>query len=173
MALQSVISRNCPPASPSVLSIGRVVADGATNVLPPRARLEGTFRALDEEWRFRAHELIRRVAEQTAAAFGARAEVEVKVGYPHLRNDPEATAYVRERAVEFVGEDRVVDLDVWLAGEDFAYYLQQLPGSFYRIGTGDEAKSTTYGLHDPRFRLDEDALRLSTGFMAYTALRYG
>ncbi|BBM68724.1 M20 metallopeptidase family protein [Rhodothermus marinus] len=172
VALQSVVSRNAPPDVPTVLSIGRVLAEGATNVLPPTVRMEGTFRAMDEDWRFRAHALIRRVVEQTARAFGAEADVEIVVGYPALYNHEEPTELVREAAREYVGPDRVVELEPWFASEDFAYFLQQRPGCFYRIGTGNPEKGIVHGLHTPRFTIDEEALRIAPGFMAYLTWRY-
>lgn len=173
VALQSIISRNCPPDVPSILSIGRVIADGATNVIPEQVRLEGTFRAMDETWRFRAHDLIRRTIEHTAEAFGATAEVTIEVGYPALYNYPDQTETVRAAALEYVGEDNVVDLDLWFASEDFAWYLREIPGSFYRIGTGNEHAGIVHGLHTPRFTIDEEALRIAPGFMAYLAWKYG
>ena len=172
VALQSVISRHCPPDVPSVLSIGRIVADGATNVLPERARLEGTFRAMDEAWRFRAHELMRRIIEHTASAFGAEADIDVQVGYPALYNHAAETDFVRSAAGEYVGTDRVVELERWYASEDFAWYLKELPGTFYRIGTGNRERGIVHGLHTSRFTIDEDALRVAPGFMAYLAARY-
>ena len=172
VALQSVISRHCPPDVPSVLTIGRVVADGATNVIPERARLEGTFRAMDETWRFRAHDLMRRIVEHTASAFGAEADLDVQVGYPALYNHAEETDFVRSAAGEYVGTDRVVELDRWYASEDFAWYLKELPGTFYRIGTGNEERGIVHGLHTSRFTIDEEALRVAPGFMAYVAARY-
>ena len=172
VALQSVISRHCPPDVPSVLSIGRLIADGATNVIPERARLEGTFRSMNEEWRFRAPDLIRMVAVNTAAAFGATAEVDIVVGYPELYNDPEKTDFVRSAASSYVGEENVVDLDRWYASEDFAWYLRDVPGTFYRIGTRNEEKGIVHGLHTPRFNIDEDALRVAPGFMAFLVWKY-
>ncbi|MEX0821909.1 MAG: M20 family metallopeptidase [Rhodothermales bacterium] len=172
VALQSVISRHCPPDVPSVLTIGRFVADGATNVIPEKARLEGTFRSMNEDWRFRAHDHIRRVAEHTARALGADVDVEIVVGYPALYNHPEPTSFIRSAAVEYVGEDRVVDLDLWYASEDFAWYLRELPGTFYRIGTRNEEKGIVHGLHTPRFTIDEEALRTAPGFMAYAVWKY-
>jgi hippurate hydrolase len=168
VALQSIISRHCPPDVPSVLTVGRLVADGATNVIPATARLEGTFRAMDEDWRFQAHDLIRRVAERTAQAHGATADVEVRVGYPGLYNHETPTALVREAATEYVGAERTIDVDPWFAGEDFAYFLQERPGTFYQLGAG-----TDHGLHTSQFAVDEEALRTGMGFMAYLAWRYG
>ena len=172
-ALQSVISRNCPPGIPSILSFGKVTANGATNVVPPEVQIEGTFRAMNEDWRFRAHDLIRRVAEQTAAAFGATCEVRVAVGYPALTNDAALAAEVRAAAVDYVGEQHVIDLPQWYASEDFAYYTQRMPGAFYILGVGNEAEGITHGLHTPRFTIDEEALRVGPGFMAYLAWRHG
>ena len=168
VALQSVMSRHCPPGVPSVLTIGRLIADGATNVIPPSAHMEGTFRAMDEEWRFRAHDLIRRVATRTAEAHGATADVEVKVGYPAVYNDEETTGLVKEAALDYVGPEQTVDADRWYAGEDFAYFLQERPGTFYQLGAG-----TDHGLHTSQFAVDEEALRTGAGFMAYLAWRYG
>ncbi len=173
VALQSVISRHCPPDVPSVLTIGTLMAEGATNVIPARARMEGTFRAMDEDWRRRGHELIRRVAQRTAEAHGATAEVDIKVGYPALYNHEEPTALVRDAAVEYVGASNTVDLGPWFAGEDFAYFLHERPGTFYTLGVGNEALGITHSLHTSRFTIDEEALRVGTGFLAYLAWRYG
>jgi amidohydrolase len=172
VALQAIISRHAPPDVPSVLSIGRVLAEGATNVLPGTVRLEGTFRAMDEDWRFRAHALIRRIVKHTAQAHGAEADIEIVVGYPALYNHDGPTALVREAACAYVGPDRVVELEPWFASEDFAYFLRERPGCFYRIGTGNPEKGITNGLHTPRFTIDEEALRIAPGFMAYLTWRY-
>ncbi|WP_028567098.1 M20 metallopeptidase family protein [Salisaeta longa] len=172
-ALQSIASRHSPPGTPTILSVGKLMAEGATNVIPEHARLEGTFRTMDEDWRFRAHDLIRRVVTHTAEAHGATADVEVRVGYPSLHNDPETSALVKQAAEDYVGAGQTVDLDRWYAGEDFAYFLQERPGTFYRLGTGNEEAQSTHGLHTPQFTVDEEALRVGAGFMAYLAWRYG
>lgn len=169
VALQSIVSRHAPPGVPSILTIGRLVADGATNVIPETARLEGTFRAMDEAWRHDAHKLIRRVIDHTAQAHGARAEMNLKVGYPALVNDPDAAHAVRDAALDYAGSDRTIDLDPWYAGEDFAYFLQQRPGAFFTLGVGNEARGITHGLHTAKFDIDEEALRTGAGFMAYLA----
>ena len=169
VALQSVVARNCPPGVPSILSFGRVEALGATNVVPDVVRLEGTFRSMDEAWRTRAHGLIRQIAGQTAAAFGATCDVEILVGYPALVNDPGAAAFARDVAIETVGTERVVDLPMWYASEDFAYYAREVPASFSVIGVGP----SEHGLHTPRFVVDEAALRLGPVFLAALARRHG
>ena len=170
-ALQAVIARNRPPGVPSILSFGRVQADGATNVVPDEVTLEGTFRSMDEDWRERAHDLVRRTCEHTARAFGATCEVDVVRGYPVLRNDAEVAALVRETAVAYAGEDRVVDLPMWYASEDFAYYTQEVPGCFSVLGVGNEAEGITHGLHTPRMTVDESALGTGSGFLAALAAR--
>jgi hippurate hydrolase len=124
---------------------------------------------MDEDWRAEAHDRIRRVIARTAEAFGAEADVEVRVGYPAVHNDPEAGALVREAAVAYVGSDRTVDLDRWYAGEDFAYFARARPAVFYALGVGNASAGITHGLHTSRFTIDEDALRTSPGFMAYAA----
>lgn len=171
VGLQSIISRNRKPDMPSVLSIGKFIANGATNVLPEKVHLEGTFRSFDEEWRAEAHHLIERFVHQTAAAYGARAEVDVRKGYPFVYNDPELTEKARARAVDFLGEANVVDLDLRMTGEDFAYFSQAMPGSFYRLGTRNESEGITSALHTSTFNVDERCLEIGAGFMAYLAIK--
>ena len=127
---------------------------------------------MDESFRFKAHELIERTVKQTASALGGRADIEIKVGYPALFNHDMPTDFVREAATTYVGQKNVVELDKWFASEDFAYYLKELPGSFYRIGVYSDKMNTQRALHTPHFDVDEDALKLSTGFMAYLAMTY-
>src|SRR5690606_26113159 len=127
------------------------IADGATNVIPPVVRLEGTLRAMNEAWRREAHALIRRVVEGTAEANGAHAEVDIHVGYPALVNDLVASALVDRAAREYVGDEEVVALDPWYAAEDFAYYLERVPGAFYMLGVRNEAEGITSAVHTPRF----------------------
>lgn len=173
IALQSVISRHRPPDAPSVLSIGKFIGDGATNVIPTTVNMEGTFRAMEEKWRFEAHELIRRTVEHTAAAHGARVDLNILVGYPALFNHDAPTDFLRQSAYAYVGEENTVELDMWFASEDFSFYLNEVPGSFYRVGIHSDELGQIRGLHTPTFNVDEEVLRTSTGFMAYLALEYG
>lgn len=170
VALQQVISRRNDPRRPSVLSVGRVIADGATNVIPDSVYLEGTFRAFDEQWRTEAHGHIRQIVEGVASAMGCTAQLEIRRGYPVLHNDEALTERLKQDITAYVGPERVVDLDLWPAAEDFAFYTQQVPGCFYRIGTRNEARGIVHGLHTPRFDIDEAALRTSTGLMAWLAV---
>lgn len=169
-SLQQVISRS-DPRKPGVLSIGKVIANGATNIIPDEVYLEGTFRAMDEGWRRQALEQIRRIIEGTASALGARVDLDLKIGYPVLFNEENLTSRIRGYISEYVGEENVIDLDIWMAAEDFSYYTQEIPGSFYRLGTRNEQRGIVHGLHTSRFDIDEEALSLSTGLMAWLALQ--
>ncbi|MBI1307777.1 MAG: amidohydrolase [Bacteroidetes bacterium] len=169
-SLQTIVSRMAKPSIPSVLSIGKVIADGATNVIPDTVVMEGTFRTFNEEWREEAHWKIETMVKLIAEANGAKVEVEIRKGYPYLENNPEVTDRTRQAAVEYIGEENVVDLEIWPAGEDFAFYSQQVPSTFYRLGTRNESRGITSMLHTPTFDVDEEALRLGSGFMAYAAI---
>lgn len=169
-ALQQVVSRSADPKIPSVLSFGTVKAEGATNVLPNSIYLEGTFRTMDEDWRARAHQKIRELVEGICASFGARADLEIRKGYPFLYNDPDLTRKMRTAAETYMGKENVVDLDIWMAAEDFSYYTQAMPGCFYRLGTRNEARGIVSGVHTPTFDIDESALETGCGLLAWLAL---
>jgi len=171
VALQQVVSRMGSPKIPSVLSFGNIeTPGGATNIIPNEVHVAGTFRTLNEDWRAEAKKHIQRVAEHTAAAFGCTVDVEIRHGYPYLSNDPSLTQHLQEAARAYMGEENVVDLDLWMAAEDFAFYSHEVPACFYRLGTGNEAKGITSGVHTPTFDIDEEALRHSTGLMAWLAV---
>jgi amidohydrolase len=171
LALQQVISRNANPRQPTVLSFGRFIADGITNIIPDEVNLAGTFRALDEQWREQGLQKIKTIAQQVAIAMGGRCEVEVSRGYPCLINNPELTQRIKASAQAYVGAKNVVDIDLTLGSEDFAYYSQVIPASFYRLGTRNESKGITSYVHTPTFDIDEDALKIGPGLMAWMALQ--
>lgn len=171
VALQQVISRNANPRQATVLSFGKIIADGATNIVPNEVTIAGTFRALDESWRAEALQKITTMAAGIAESMGGKCEVNISRGYPYLENNPELTRRIRAAAEEYVGKDKVVDLDITLGSEDFAFYSHQVPASFYRLGTRNEAKGITSYVHTPTFDIDEDALSLGPGLMAWMALR--
>lgn len=170
VALQQIISRNSSPKIPSVLSFGRVEALGATNVIPNEVKVQGTFRTYDEEWRADAHKRMVKMAEGIAESMGATCEFNVMKGYPHLKNHPEYTANTMEAAKAYLGEENVVDLDLWLAGEDFAYYSQEIDACFYRLGTRNESKGITSGVHTPTFDIDESSLKIGMGLFAWLTI---
>ena len=172
IALQQVVSRWANPSMPSVLSFGKVVANGATNIIPSEVKLVGTFRTFDERWRKEAHSRMIALAEGLVKGMGGEVDFRIDVGYPVLKNDESLTTRARELAVEYLGSENVVDLDVRMTAEDFAYYGHEMPGCFYRLGTAspnDESKS--YSVHHPRFDIDEEALKTGMGLMAWLAVQ--
>ena len=171
IALQQIVSRNADPRIPTVLSFGKVTANGATNIIPNEVKLEGTLRTLDEDWRLEAKRLMKKMAEGIAESMGGSCEFRIEKGYPFLINEPVLTAQARAGAEDYLGKDNVVDLDIWMAAEDFAYYSQVTDACFYRLGTGNAAKGITHSVHTPKFDIDEDALKISTGLMAYLAVK--
>lgn len=171
IALQQIVSRNADPRIPSVLSFGKVTANGATNIIPNEVKIEGTFRTLDEEWRAEAHRRMKKMAEGIAESMGGSCDFDIHKGYPFLINEEKLTANAKSFAEDFLGKENVVDLDIWMAAEDFSFYSQITDACFYRLGTGNAAKDTQYSVHTPKFDIDEDALQISTGLMAYIALK--
>lgn len=170
VALQQVVSRAASPKIPSVLSFGKVEALGATNVIPNEVKIQGTFRTLDEEWRAKAHEKMTSIAKGIIEGMGGEVDFEIRKGYPFLKNDPELTNRSQQAAEEYLGKENVLDLNIWMAAEDFAYYSQEIEGCFYRLGTRNEAKGITSGVHTPTFDIDEDALEIGAGLMAFLAV---
>ncbi len=170
IALQQIVSRIASPKTPSVLSFGKVTANGATNVIPDKVELEGTFRTLNEAWRAKAHQKMKKMAEGIAEAMGGSCDFEIKVGYPFLKNEAELTERAKQAAIAYMGEENVVDLDIWMAAEDFSYYSQEIDACFYRLGTRNEAKGIISGVHTPTFDIDENALEHSPGLMAWLAV---
>jgi amidohydrolase len=170
VALQQVVSRAASPKIPSVLSFGRVEALGATNVIPNEVKIQGTFRTLDEPWRAKAHQKMLQIAHGIVEGMGGELEFEIRKGYPFLKNEPEMTARAKQAAQDYLGEENVLDLDIWMAAEDFAFYSQVVDGCFYRLGTRNEEKGIISGVHTPTFDIDEDALEIGAGLMAWLAV---
>lgn len=156
--IQQIVSRKCDPKTPCVLSFGHFEAMGATNVIPEKAHLKGTFRTMNEEWRREALELIQNSIEKIAEASGGKAEVTISKGYPFLENSPELTEKTRVKANMLLGEDKVHELPIRLTAEDFSYYSQVVPSCFFRIGVRNEEKGITYSVHHPKFDIDPEAL---------------
>lgn len=170
IGLQQIISRHASPKQPTVLTFGKIIGEGATNIIPDEVNIAGTFRAMDEEWRETALQKIKKMAESMAEAMGGKCEVDISRGYPFLKNNPALTARIRAAAEAYVGKENVVDIDITLAAEDFAYYSQVIPASFYRLGTRNEKKGITSYVHTPTFDIDEDALKIGPGLMAWMAI---
>ena len=166
VALQQIISRSRNPLQPSVLSITSFQGGHTTNVIPGEVKLMGTFRALDEEWRFKAHELIRKQATALVKSMGGEIDLHIDVGYPSVYNDEELDIKARSLAADFLGIENIETTEMRLGAEDFGYYTQQIPGCFFRLGSGNASKGITSGVHTPTFNIDENAIEIGMGMMA-------
>lgn len=170
ISLQQIVSRNNNPFNPSVLSITSVQGGNTTNVIPSEVKLMGTFRAMNEEWRFKAHELIIKQTKELVAAMGAEAVIHIDVGYPFVLNNEELSAAAMEKAKLFAGEKNVTETELRMGAEDFAYYSHKIPACFFRLGAGNKAKGITSGVHTPTFNIDEAAIEQGMGMMAWLAV---
>jgi hippurate hydrolase len=166
VSLQQVISRNNDPFSPSVLSITSFQGGFTTNVIPTEVKLMGTFRAMDEVWRYKAHDLIRRQTKELTAAMGAEVDVHIDIGYPSVYNHEILNDYAMGIAVEYMGEENVGKTEIRMGAEDFGFYSQKIPGCFFRLGTANKEKGITSGVHTPTFDIDERAIEIGIGIMA-------
>ncbi len=167
IALQQLISRNNNPFNPSVLSITAFNAGTTTNVIPNEVKLMGTFRAMDEEWRYQAHKLIRKTATDLATSMGGEVDLHIDTGYPCVMNNEKVDNDARKKAEEFIGTGNVSETELRMGAEDFGYYAQQIPACFYRLGTMNKAKGITAGVHTPVFNIDESAIEIGMGMMAW------
>lgn len=170
VSMQQIVSRRSNPFKPCVLSFGKFAADGATNVIPDVVTLAGTLRCMDEGERHKLKPLIKDIAVYTAKAYGCGCDIEVYDGYPCVYNDEAVTGMMKTFAAEYLGPDKVKGLPKRMTAEDFGFFSQQYPCTFYRFGI--RGKDAPSGLHTSTFLIDEDALLTSVGTMAYIALRY-
>jgi len=166
VSLQQIISRNNNPVIPSVLSICSIQGGNTTNVIPSEVKLMGTFRAMDEKWRYQAHELIKKQTSSLVEGMGAEVDIHIDVGYPAVDNHPAFTDEVWNRAADWLGKENVSETELRMGAEDFGYYSQQIPGCFFRLGVRNEAKGIVHQVHTPLFNIDEQAIEIGMGTMA-------
>lgn len=171
VALQQIVSRNASPEMPTVLSFGRIIGNGRTNIIPSEVKIDGTFRTFNEKWRAEAHNKITQLAQGIARSMGGECKVLIDKGYPFLVNDKPLTNKAFKWAKEYLGEENVVELGLRMTAEDFAYYAQQMPGCFYRLGVRNDKKGITSNLHTPTFNIDENSLEAGTGLMVWLAIK--
>jgi len=167
VSLQQIVSRNKNPLNPSVLSICSFQGGYTTNVIPSEVKLMGTFRAMDEQWRFEAHQLIRKHATELVHALGGEIDLHIDVGYPTVDNDGVLTEHAWQLANDFMGKENVTETEVRMGAEDFGYYTQQIPGCFYRLGVRNEEMGIVHNVHTPQFNIDERAIEIGIGMMAW------
>ena len=166
VALQQVISRRNNPLQPSVLSITSFQGGYTTNVIPSEVKLMGTFRAMDEGWRFKAHDIIRKLATELVHSMGAEIDLHIDVGYPSVYNNEQLNDVAKKIAEQYMGTENVEETEIRMGAEDFGYYSQEIPGCFFRLGTGNKSKGITSGVHTPLFNIDEDAIETGIGMMS-------
>jgi hippurate hydrolase len=167
IALQQLISRNNNPFNPTVLSITSFNGGNTTNVIPNEVKLMGTFRAMDEAWRFQAHELMHKLTADLVHSMGGEVHLHIDVGYPCVMNNEKVTAAAMEKASVYMGAENVSETELRMGAEDFGYYAQLIPACFYRLGTMNKAKGITAGVHTPVFNIDENAIEIGMGMMAW------
>ena len=166
-SLQTIIARNRDQQNPSVLSICSVHGGNTTNVIPTEVKLMGTFRAMDEIWRFKAHELMLQQAKGLAIVTGAEIDFKVDIGYPTVDNEPIITEAAWKLADTYMGASNVEETEKRMGAEDFGYYSQVIPGCFFRIGVRNEAKGIIHNVHTPQFNIEEEAIENGVGMMAW------
>ncbi len=170
ISLQQEINRKSPSDVPTVLSFGKVIANGATNVIPDHVTLEGTLRTMNETWRKEAHRLIDRIATGIASSMGGSCDVEIRHGYPVLHNDEQLTEASKNKAVELLGKDQVEDMDIRMTAEDFAWFAQTIPGMMFRLGIREPGSDQVFPLHTPGFRVDESALKTGISLLSFLSV---
>ena len=170
IALQQLVSRNNNPFNPSVLSITSFNAGNTTNVIPNEVKLMGTFRAMDEEWRFNAHKLIKKITMELVQSMGGEAELHIDVGYPCVMNNENVTSDAMKKAIKYIGDENVSETELRMGAEDFGYYAQKIPACFFRLGTMNNAKGIIAGVHTPVFNIDESAIEIGMGIMAWMGI---
>ena len=171
VSLQQIISRNNLPFNPSVLSITSIQGGNTTNVIPSEVKLMGTFRAMDEAWRFHAHELIIKQTKELVHAMGATADVLIDVGYPFVHNDEALSASARGLAEQYAGKNNVTETELRMGAEDFAFYSHEIPACFFRLGVGNVEKGIISGVHTATFNIDEKAIEHGMGMMAWMGVK--
>jgi hippurate hydrolase len=167
ISLQQIASRNNNPHNPTVLSITSFQGGSTTNVIPNEVKLKGTFRAMDEEWRFKAHDLIRKMATDLVHSMGGEIDLLIDVGYPSVYNNEVLNDLAKKKAEDFIGSKNVEETEPRMGAEDFGYYTQEIPGCFFRLGVMNEKKGITSGVHTPTFNIDEAAIETGMGMMAW------
>lgn len=160
-----------PYKIPTVIAFGKIEGKGATNVIPDKVEIAGTFRTMDEQWRNEVHKQLEQIVKKVSAKYKIESHIRIEKGYPFLVNDEKLTKQCTTWAKEYLGENNVEELPLRMTAEDFAFISQEVPSCFYRLGTGNKSKSITSGVHTATFDIDENALRTGTGLMAYLAVK--
>jgi metal-dependent amidase/aminoacylase/carboxypeptidase family protein len=154
---------------PFVVAFGKIVGDGALNVVPPETSADGTMRTFNPVLHKTIEENLKRISEESAAKYKCTAELEIRKGYPAVYNNPEVTAKVRSLAADYVSESNLDEMPLKMTAEDFAYYSEKIPATFFRVGIMGNGRGEVTQ-HNPKFDMDEEVFRTTAGLMAYIAL---
>jgi amidohydrolase len=168
--LQQIISRNNNPFNPSVLSITSIQGGNTTNVIPSQVQLKGTLRCMDEAWRTKAQNLVTKYINETAATYGATANVNIDKGYPMVYNNEALSDHAKNLAVLCKAQDAISTTELRMAAEDFAYYGQHIPACFFRLGAGNKALGIIHNVHTPIFNVDEKCIAEGAVIMAWLGI---
>ena len=172
VALQTIVSREINPILPAVITIGAFRAGEAPNVIPDTAEMRATVRSFDPEVRELLQKRISEIIEGIATTMRATVDLRYHLGYPPLINEPEMTELVRQVATDVVGPERTVEGKPQMGSEDFSYFLQRVPGSFFNVGTKNPDKGLIWGHHHPRFDIDEEGMSYGIETMVGVVKRY-
>lgn len=170
VSLQQIVSRKSSPTMPTVLSFGRIIGDGKTNIIPDEVKLEGIIRTFSEEWRTDIKEEIKRISCGLAESMGGSCEVHIEQGYPAVINDEELTGRAWKHVQNYLGEGQPELLDMRMTAEDFSYYQKIMPGCFYRLGTRNTSRGINSNLHSATFDIEESSLENGMGVLAWLAI---
>lgn len=169
--IKDKVFKETPKGIPTVLSFGKVIADGAYNVIPSEVIVKGTFRTFNEDWRKKVYSIIRNISAEISSKHNTKCDVFINNGYPVLKNDISLTNEFINAASEFLGKENIVDIDLRTTVEDFARYTQYIPGCFYRLGVANKGKNITANLHTSNFNVDEKSIENGTSLMIWNALK--
>jgi len=168
--LEAYVESLSDGTSPYIFAIGKLQADGATNVIPQSAFAEGTLRTMDEPWRKSIHEKMQQFVLEFLASKNAQGALRIVKGYPSLLNNEMFTKQSMQSAKDYLGAENVEEMDIRMTAEDFSFYSQKVPACFFRLGVRNEGLGITYGVHHPKFDIDQNALKVGAGVMAQIAL---
>ena len=158
-------------SSPYIFVFGDLHAHGANNIIPERAEAKGTFRTFDESWRSLMHLKLKTFVQEFLSNNSFQGELLIEKGYPFLQNVEQLTNECAKYAKDYLGIDKVEDMDIRMTAEDFSFYSKKIPACLFRLGVRNESKGIIHGVHHPNFDIDNKALEIGAGTMAYLAIK--
>ena len=170
LSLQTIVSRNVDPLHPAVVSIGRIEGLGNTNIIPDEVTMSGTIRTFHNAWRETIHRRITDLIHHTAQSFGGNATMEIRKGYPPVVNDAALTQHSIKALETFFGKENIEDSAMRMGADDFAFFAQEIPATYFRLGVRPKNTQNIALLHQATFSPDEDAFEMGMMAMSYLAV---